>query len=75
MGAESESDDKCHVFIAGLHELKEGIDKSVYVSNEPVDTPSVAKPSNADCQVLSSVIVSRKGGHHSSRKFRGLTLQ
>lgn len=39
----AESNDWCRVVTTGLHELKDRIDKFICNSNEPADTPSVAK--------------------------------
>lgn len=43
-----ESDHRCYVVMAWLHELRERIDKSVCDSNDLVDTQSVAKPRDDD---------------------------
>lgn len=50
-----ESDERCHVVMAGC--TRERIDKFVCDSNKP----SVAKPSDDDCRVLSPIDVHAKG--------------
>lgn len=52
-----ESNDKYQLIMRGMCELRDKIDKSVFVSYEPADTPSVANPSEDYRWMLSPVVV------------------
>lgn len=65
-----ESNDRCHVVMAGL---RERIEKSVCDSKEPTDSFQ-AKPSDDDYRVLSSVAVRVKGRQPFKRKVSGIDV-
>lgn len=64
----TKSDDTCWVVIRGLSELRERIDNSVCGRNEPVDPPSMEKPSEDGCWILSPVAVHAKDRSSFKRK-------